>query len=179
MNEQIIFLLMITLALFCVMATNLRKVIIGLGVFSLIATVCYLMYHAPDVAITEAVIGSALTTILYIIALKKYSSFYVYFSGSEQKKSSDIDMRMEKGDIWAVVKEYCANHELTPQLVYTWDRPETIAIEHVYDLILHNDGNMTTVYGREIDEHYKVLKTLLEERCPQERLLFSSLEEEK
>ena len=179
MNEQLIFLLMIVMALFCVTAVNLRKAIIGLGAFSLLAAVCYLIYHAPDVAITEAVIGSALSTILYIIALKKYSSFYVYFSSGTQNKSSDLRMRLEKSDVRGVIREYCAAHELTPQIVPTWEAPETIAAEHVYDLILHDDGSQTTLYGIETDDHYHALKDLLQERMPEKQLVFASLKEEK
>jgi len=179
MNEQLILLLMIITALFCVTAADLKKSIIGLGVFSLLATICYLIYHAPDVAITEAVIGSALTTILYIIALKKYSSFYVYFSSGTKKKNSDQRMRQENRNIRGVIREYCAAHELAPQIVYTWEEPEAIAEEHVYDLILHNIDSRNIVYGIETDDHYNALKRQLQKSCPEERLIFAGLKEEK
>ena len=180
MIEQLILLLMIVVAFFCVTAENLRKAIIGLGVFSLLATACYLVYHAPDVALTEAVIGSALTTILYIIALKKYSSFYVYFSSNTQADSSDQHIRQKKSSLRlrSVVREYCTAHELAPQIVYTWEAPEVIAAEHIYDLILHDNGGKTTVYGIETDDHYNTLKQQLTERFPQEGLLFASLKED-
>ena len=179
MIEQLVFLLMIVMAIFCVAATNLRKAIVGMGVFSLLATLCYLIYHAPDVAIAEAVIGSALSTILYIIALKKYSSFYIYFSSGIQQEANDLNMRLAKGNIRGVIREYCVAHELAPQIVYTREKPEVIAAEHVYDMILHDNGRQTTVYGIETDAHYTALKGQLEDRCPEEQLVFDILEEEK
>ena len=175
MIEQIIFLLMIVMAVFCVSSANLRKTIMGLGVFSLLATLCYLIYHAPDVAIAEAIIGSALSTILYIIALKKYSSFYIYFSSGIQDEVNDLSMRLEKSNIRGVIRAYCVEHELSPQIVYTRENPEAVAAEHVYDLILHDDGNQTTVYGRETDAHYTAIKGQLEERCPEEKMIFDVL----
>ena len=179
MIEQIIFLGMIVMAIFCVTAANLRKTIVGLGVFSLLATVCYLIYHAPDVAIAEAVIGSAISTILYIIALKKYSSFYIYFSSSIQEEVNDLRMRLEKSNIRGVIREYCVAHELAPQIVYTQEDPDVVAAGYVYDLILHDDGNQTTVYGIETDDHYTALKEQLEEHCLEEGLVFANIKEEK
>ena len=179
MIEQLIFLLMIVMAVFCVMSKNLRKTIVGLGVFSLLATVCYLIYHAPDVAIAEAIIGSALSTILFIIALKKYSSFYIYFSSGMKEEGNDLSMRLEKSNIRGIIREYCVEHELAPQIVYTRESPKLVAAEHMYDLILHDDGKQTIVYGRETDAHYTAIKEQLQERCPEERMVFDVIEEEK
>ncbi len=69
--DKLVFILMIIIALYIVSCRNYKRAIIALGAFSLLASFCYLLYHAPDVAIAEAVIGSALSTILFIVALKK------------------------------------------------------------------------------------------------------------
>ena len=178
MNEQLVFLLMISMAIFCVTAKNLRNVICAMGVFSLMAALCYLMYHAPDVAIAEAVIGSALPTILYIIALKKYHCFYVYCSSGAKDEHSDVRIQAVMDDILHKVTPYCASKELEPQVVYTWEEPGTIAKEHVYDLIIHCDGTQTTVYGIETDDHYHNLEKQLIEDAVGEVPLFASLEED-
>ena len=179
MIEQLIFLLMIIMAIFCVVSRNLRKTIVGLGVFSLLATLCYLIYHAPDVAIAEAIIGSALSTILFIIALKKYSSFYIYFSSGIEEESSDLNLQLEKSNIRGVIRKYCVEHELAPQIIYTREKPEVVAAEHFYDLILYDDGRQTTVYGREADTHYTSIKEQLEEQCSKEQIIFGILKEAK
>lgn len=45
--------------------------IIGMGLFSLILAAVYLLMHAPDVAITEATIGAALVTAIYVLAIRR------------------------------------------------------------------------------------------------------------
>lgn len=45
--------------------------VIGMGLFSLILAAVYLLMHAPDVAITEATIGAALVTAIYVLAIRR------------------------------------------------------------------------------------------------------------
>ena len=50
---------------------NLTVAIIAAGVVSLFAAVLYLLLAAPDVAMTEASIGSGLSTIIFFYVLNK------------------------------------------------------------------------------------------------------------
>ena len=50
---------------------NLLSAVIALGVTGLFAAAEFLILHAPDVAISEAAVGCALTPIIFIVALKK------------------------------------------------------------------------------------------------------------
>ncbi|MEA3499470.1 MAG: hydrogenase subunit MbhD domain-containing protein [Candidatus Marinimicrobia bacterium] len=50
---------------------NLLAAIITAGAISLLASVIYLILGSPDVAMTEASIGSGLTTIIFLYALNK------------------------------------------------------------------------------------------------------------
>ena len=45
--------------------------IIGMGLFSFMLAAVYLLMHAPDVAITEATIGAALVTAIYVLAIRR------------------------------------------------------------------------------------------------------------
>lgn len=45
--------------------------IIGMGLFSFLLAVVYLLLHAPDVALTEATIGTALITAIYVLAIRR------------------------------------------------------------------------------------------------------------
>jgi len=45
--------------------------IIGMGLFSLLLASVFFLSHAPDVAITEAAIGAALATFIYVLAIRK------------------------------------------------------------------------------------------------------------
>jgi len=75
--DKIILILLIVFALFSVFAENLKHAVMGVSVFGLWMSFAYLFYHAPDVAIAEAVIASSLGTILYIITIKNYNDITV------------------------------------------------------------------------------------------------------
>ena len=70
--QMILLLLLVGLALGAIHTHALRHAVIYLGVYSLISSLIYLLYGAADVAITEAIIGCTLSTILFLVALKKY-----------------------------------------------------------------------------------------------------------
>lgn len=50
---------------------NLVAAAISAGLASLFAAVCYVLLAAPDVAMAEAAIGSGLSTIIILYALRK------------------------------------------------------------------------------------------------------------
>lgn len=50
---------------------KLLSAVIALGVTGLFAAAAFLVLHAPDVAISEAAVGAALTPLIFIFALKK------------------------------------------------------------------------------------------------------------
>lgn len=70
-------LLLILLALIILKTKNLLKSIILLSAFSLIISLLYFIFHAPDVALAEAAIGSAISTFIFIIAIEKQKEFLV------------------------------------------------------------------------------------------------------
>ncbi len=63
--------IMIFAALFALYSRDLTSAILASGAVSLVASVLYLILAAPDVAMTEAAIGSALTTVVFLYALKR------------------------------------------------------------------------------------------------------------
>ncbi len=62
---------MITAALMAVYQQKLSIAVIAAGAVSLMASVLYLLLAAPDVALTEAAIGSGLSTIIFFYVLNK------------------------------------------------------------------------------------------------------------
>jgi len=66
---------MITAAFTAIYAKKLVTSIIAAGVIGLFASIIYLLLAAPDVAMTEAAIGSALTTVVFLYALNKIYRF--------------------------------------------------------------------------------------------------------
>jgi uncharacterized MnhB-related membrane protein len=71
-------ILLLTLLIICAIAASLTKrlltaVVIFMG-YSLIMSVLWLLLEAPDLAITEAAVGAGITTILFIVNLRKFAA---------------------------------------------------------------------------------------------------------
>ncbi|MDD3664891.1 MAG: DUF4040 domain-containing protein [Bacteroidales bacterium] len=72
--EGIILLLSLVMVVMALIAIYHRKIevaVIASGVVSLVASVVFLFLSAPDVAITEAAIGSALTVAIFFYVIHK------------------------------------------------------------------------------------------------------------
>ena len=61
----------LVMAVVAVLHKKLIIAIIASGVVSLFASIIFLLLAAPDVAMTEAAIGSGLTTIIFFYVLNK------------------------------------------------------------------------------------------------------------
>ncbi len=66
----ILFLLMLAAAVYAVMQKDLLYAVIATGIISLILSIVFYILQAPDVALTEAAIGVALTTIVFVITIR-------------------------------------------------------------------------------------------------------------
>jgi len=64
-------LLIIIVAAFAVYQKDLILAIIGTSAISVILSIFFYILQAPDVALTEAAIGVALSTIIFVITIKK------------------------------------------------------------------------------------------------------------
>ena len=80
--EIVASLLLIVFGVLIVMSKNIVKTIIYLSALSMIAALAYVLLKAPDVALTEVVIGSGLITFLFLFTYKK------------RKKVGDQEWRM-------------------------------------------------------------------------------------
>jgi energy-converting hydrogenase B subunit D len=64
-------IIMIISAIIAVYSKKLITAIISTGIISLFASIIYLLVAAPDVAMTEAAIGSGLTTVVFLYAFNR------------------------------------------------------------------------------------------------------------
>ena len=81
----IIFLALLLASVIMVVVTeNLIHAAIYMGTFSTLSAVVFLLLGAPDVALAEAIIGSTLSTIIYLIAIKKFRLFTIYYICDEE-----------------------------------------------------------------------------------------------
>lgn len=67
---MVLLLLMIGAAVYAVHEKDLLYAVIATGIISLILSILFYLLQAPDVALTEAAIGVALTTIIFIITIR-------------------------------------------------------------------------------------------------------------
>ena len=75
MTFSLIAIILIAVAIFSVMQKDLLYAVIGTGVISLILSVFFFLLQATDVALTEASIGIALMTIVFIITIRNTSRY--------------------------------------------------------------------------------------------------------
>ncbi|MGM9543219.1 MAG: hydrogenase subunit MbhD domain-containing protein [Candidatus Limivicinus sp.] len=77
MSEIIVVLnvlIIVGMVVAAVMAVHFEKLlssVIALGVVGIFAAAEFLLLHAPDVAISEAAVGAALSPLIFIVTLKK------------------------------------------------------------------------------------------------------------
>lgn len=64
-------LFILVMATIAVHNNNIKVAIIAAGVVSLFSSILYLILAAPDVAMTEAAIGSGLSTVIFFYVLNK------------------------------------------------------------------------------------------------------------
>ena len=67
-------LIVLGMCVSAVLAVHFEKLlssVIALGATGLFAAAAFLVLHAPDVAISEAAVGAALTPLIFIVTLRK------------------------------------------------------------------------------------------------------------
>ena len=81
--------MMIGAAIFALYSQNILSAIISSGVISLLASIIYILLAAPDVAMTEAAIGSGLTTVVFLLALRRIQVYQNEKAGTGKAGNSD------------------------------------------------------------------------------------------
>lgn len=66
----VLCLVSLAAAVYAIFTSKCLNAVIASGIISLTASIIFLLAGAPDVAMTEATIGSGLTTIVFLYTLK-------------------------------------------------------------------------------------------------------------
>ena len=69
--DVFVILGLVVSAILAVHFEKLLSAVIALSVSGIFAAEAFLIMHAPDVAISEAAVGAALSPLIFIVALKK------------------------------------------------------------------------------------------------------------
>jgi len=144
MTENIFLITLVVLAIVALNTKKLRRAVVYLGVFSLISSFVYLLYGAPDVAIAEAIIGSTITTVLYLVALRKYQVFSIYYASSNDQ---NIQYLKSNSTLLNNLESFLIKREMEPQIIYSADPIETILDQENFDLAIHHSNQDIWIYG--------------------------------
>ncbi len=66
----VMVIIILAAAIYAILQKDLLYAVLATGVISVILSIFFYLLQAPDVAITEAAIGIALTTIIFIITIR-------------------------------------------------------------------------------------------------------------
>lgn len=91
--------LLILLSVLTIFNSSIRKAIILNGIVSTLAAFTFLQLIAPDVALAEAVIGSTLSTIVILMAIRHIRVIHVVYSFGD----------LEKEDVEGIFEELYAD----------------------------------------------------------------------
>ncbi len=69
----VLAIILLAVAIYAVKQKDLLYAVIATSVISLLLSVFFFILQAPDVALTEAAIGIALTTIIFVITIRNTS----------------------------------------------------------------------------------------------------------
>ncbi len=84
----VLLVLMIAAAIYAVVQKDLLYAVIATGIISLVLSILFYLLQAPDVALTEATIGVALTTIIFVITIRNTERMEVETDKEDNIKSA-------------------------------------------------------------------------------------------
>lgn len=84
----ILLFFLLVCAIAASLSKNLLNTILIFMSYSLVMSVIWILLESPDLAITEAAVGAGVTTVLFLITLKKIHAIML----EEQSQEGKIDM---------------------------------------------------------------------------------------
>lgn len=144
------FLLIIVLAI--IFSKSIIRAIILLSVFSVISSLMYYLYQAPDVAMAELAIGAAIVPLIYVISITRQKKYIVI--------DNTKDRFLERGMAgYMLLSHFCKSKNL--ELVVMREAPEKESFlfsKKDIDLIVERDssllGTSTSYQVKPCDRRY-------------------------
>lgn len=146
--------LMVAAAVLTVITDRLLSAVVFAGALSAFAALGYLLLGAPDVALAEIVVGATLSTVIFLVTLKKYRIFTVYLTGPGEP---DGDARIS-GAISRALK----TRELEPHMLRAQEDAAVLLSRPGCDLVVEQDGNAIVLHREESSQYVKEIFASLE-----------------
>ena len=106
---ELFFDLLLVFLLVCAIAVSLSKNLLNSIIvymsFSLIMSVIWILLESPDLAITEAAVGAGVTSILFIITLKKIHEIVKDDKDDHEKEMTQHRSQQKSGDYNDMIQE--------------------------------------------------------------------------
>jgi uncharacterized MnhB-related membrane protein len=64
--SDLVLVLLVVVAVISLQVKNMLTSVVLLSVFSLLSSLLYFIFHAPDVALTEAAVGTGVGTLVFV-----------------------------------------------------------------------------------------------------------------
>ena len=158
MIEIGILALMGVFAVLAIHSNLLRLSVIHLAIFSLLSSLLYLIYAAPELAIAEAVIGSGLVTLLYLAALKR-NRVYTVAVVSDEHRDNFTDRylnHVERSRALTEIREFFIRREYEVQTVFVSETLDEALRDSAYDLVMSEDAEGFVTFTD--DESYVMIE---------------------
>ena len=159
-------ILLVILSIAAMQTRSMRNAVIYLGVFSLAISFLYLAMNAPDVAIAEAVIGSTIATILYLVALQKYKIFTIYYRLQDEEIEDSHFYSSYKMQLMKSLEKFCTKQELEAQIIYSPEKLSEILSKHQYALIVEEHEEFISIYAHHENYMLDKLEIFMENEPP-------------
>lgn len=151
-----ILLITLVLALFTVLTDRLFTAVVYAGVLSATAAVCYLLLGAPDVALAEAVIGSTLSTVIFLVTLKKYRLFTVYV----RRKLGIPDQKLRR--ILTAARKALQERDIEPHFLDSVEPTAELLSREECDLVIEQTEKRIVIHGEESSQYVRHLREAFE-----------------
>jgi putative multicomponent Na+:H+ antiporter subunit B len=154
--------LLVSLLFFAVMIVFTRKLIhavIYMSTFSTVAATVFLFLGAPDVALAEAVIGSTISTIVFLIAIKKHRIFMLYVVNNPGRPEP---VRQGIRELVQRLEEYCREREIQQFLINTDDEVEGLLARDEQKVVLESRDEAVILHADAKNVHTLGIRDLID-----------------
>lgn len=137
----VILFLMVVAAIMTIITTRLFTAVIYSSALSAFAALVYVLLGAPDVALAEAVIGSTLATIIFLVTLKKYRIFTVYLIGKRD------DSQLASG--LQLLTKTLQRYDIEPHILQSSASADELLSDPHCDLVAERKDDIVIFYGQQ------------------------------
>lgn len=126
----------------------------------------YLHFNAPDVALAEAAIGVGLSTVMYLVALKKIRIYDICYVNEIGTFSDEYIFEFRHDVIRPLERFMEHTEEVEPQVTYTDNSIQQVIAEDNHDFIIYQSATKTYLYGQKSDRVFRDVVNNLNELIP-------------